>query len=99
MNRLSLALAALAGSASAFPSINPDAMHEFESRQSAPDPTTNFNAKEQLVSNTGTHAFIAPSGSDQRGPCPGLNAAANHVSLRNLGRASSRPALRLLRRR
>ena len=27
---------------------------------------------------TGKHAFKAPSSSDQRGPCPGLNALANH---------------------
>jgi len=27
---------------------------------------------------TGKHAFQAPKGKDQRGPCPGLNALANH---------------------
>ncbi|KAL1799331.1 hypothetical protein ACET3X_003368 [Alternaria dauci] len=27
---------------------------------------------------TGEHAFRAPKGKDQRGPCPGLNALANH---------------------
>lgn len=27
---------------------------------------------------TGEHEFIAPTSSDQRGPCPGLNALANH---------------------
>ena len=27
---------------------------------------------------TGKHAFRAPKGKDQRGPCPGLNALANH---------------------
>lgn len=27
---------------------------------------------------TGNHAFKAPGNSDQRGPCPGLNALANH---------------------
>ncbi|KAL8280569.1 hypothetical protein RQP46_006892 [Phenoliferia psychrophenolica] len=37
-----------------------------------------FNAAEQLVSVTGDHAFIAPGPGDQRGPCAGLNAAANH---------------------
>lgn len=36
------------------------------------DPTT------QYVSTTGNHAFVAPSPSDLRGPCPGLNAMANH---------------------
>ncbi|XP_044724545.1 peroxidase, family 2 domain-containing protein [Hirsutella rhossiliensis] len=37
-----------------------------------------FNAQQQLVSTTGTHRFIAPRPGDQRGPCPGLNAMANH---------------------
>jgi hypothetical protein len=27
---------------------------------------------------SGEHAFLAPSEKDQRGPCPGLNALANH---------------------
>ncbi|ORY86997.1 Chloroperoxidase [Protomyces lactucae-debilis] len=45
--------------------------------------TTTFDAAAQLVSNTGVHAFQAPRnlgqpGGDIRGPCPGLNAAANH---------------------
>jgi len=33
-----------------------------------------FDPNVQYVSNTGAHAFSPPSGSDQRGPCPGLNA-------------------------
>jgi len=37
-----------------------------------------FNATEQRVSTTGRHQFIAPSSKDLRGPCPFLNAAANH---------------------
>ena len=37
-----------------------------------------FNAAAQYVSTTGTHAFVAPGPSDLRGPCPGLNAMANH---------------------
>jgi len=37
-----------------------------------------FNATEQRVSTTGRHQFIAPSSTDLRGPCPFLNAAANH---------------------
>ena len=43
-------------------------------RQASFDPTT------QYVSTTGSHAFVAPNlaGGDQRGPCPGLNALANH---------------------
>lgn len=37
-----------------------------------------FNATAQYVSNTGSHAFVAPSSTDARGMCPGLNAMANH---------------------
>ncbi|ORY14130.1 hypothetical protein BCR34DRAFT_662784 [Clohesyomyces aquaticus] len=40
--------------------------------------TPPFDAKQQYVSNQGAHKFVAPSGNDQRGPCPGLNAMANH---------------------
>lgn len=36
-----------------------------------------FNAKEQYVSTSGEHAWVAPGPTDLRGPCPGLNAAAN----------------------
>ena len=44
-----------------------------------------FDAAEQYVSNTGEHAFVPPSGDDQRGPCPGLNAMANHGYLPHNG--------------
>jgi Peroxidase, family 2 len=37
-----------------------------------------FNAKAQYVSNQGQYAFKAPGPNDARGPCPGLNAMANH---------------------
>ena len=36
------------------------------------DPTT------QHIDVSNAHAFIAPGASDLRGPCPGLNALANH---------------------
>lgn len=36
-----------------------------------------FDAQSQLVSTSGEHAFVAPGPDDARGPCPGLNAAAN----------------------
>lgn len=39
---------------------------------------TGFSASQQYVSNTGAHAFIPPGKNDLRGPCPGLNAMANH---------------------
>ncbi|APA09849.1 hypothetical protein SS1G_05925 [Sclerotinia sclerotiorum 1980 UF-70] len=39
-----------------------------------------FDAASQYVSTTGKNAFVAPDfdAGDVRGPCPGLNAAANH---------------------
>ncbi|RYC57927.1 heme-thiolate peroxidase [Xylaria longipes] len=49
----------------------------FAKRQAA-GITPPFNAQQQYVSNTGDHAFVAPSSSDRRSPCPGLNAMANH---------------------
>ena len=41
---------------------------------------TTFDPAAQLVSTTGSHAWVAPNfaAGDQRGPCPGLNALANH---------------------
>jgi hypothetical protein len=48
-----------------------------EKRVSTPR-STGFSASEQYVSNKGEHAFVAPGSSDLRGPCPGLNAMANH---------------------
>lgn len=48
-----------------------------EKRVSTPR-STGFSASDQYVSNTGKHAFVAPGNGDLRGPCPGLNAMANH---------------------
>lgn len=42
-----------------------------------PTPCLTFN-EDQEVSVTGEHAYASPGVSDIRGPCPGLNAAANH---------------------
>ena len=46
-----------------------------ERRQLLP-PT--FDASQQYVSTTGQYAYVPPKSSDLRGPCPGLNAMANH---------------------
>lgn len=53
---------------------------DLEGRQINPPPPVPpiFNAKEQYVSNKGKYKFVAPGPTDQRGPCPGLNALANH---------------------
>jgi hypothetical protein len=47
---------------------------------SGPFDSTVFNAQEQFVDvRPGTtHEYRAPGSGDKRGPCPGLNAAANH---------------------
>jgi hypothetical protein len=49
-----------------------------------------FNAQQQYVSNQGANAFVPPNFSkgDQRGPCPGLNAMANHGYLPHNGYAT-----------
>jgi hypothetical protein len=46
-----------------------------------------FSASEQFVNvNPGTaHQYVAPGPNDKRGPCPGLNAAANHGFLPHNG--------------
>lgn len=49
---------------------------------------TTFDASQQYISNQGEYAFVAPSGDDQRGPCPGLNAMANHGYLPHNGVAN-----------
>ena len=47
-----------------------------------------FDATSQYVSTSGKYAFVAPGPTDQRGPCPGLNAAANHGYLPHNGVAN-----------
>ena len=48
-------------------------------RQTGPGglPFTTFN-EDQLIDVTGEHAWAPPGAGDLRGPCPGLNALANH---------------------
>lgn len=52
---------------------------QLEQRQSGPGnvPFTTFN-ENQLIDVTGEYAWVAPGPNDLRGPCPGLNALANH---------------------
>jgi hypothetical protein len=47
--------------------------------------TPPFDAAAQYVDTTGEHAWKAPGKYDQRGPCPGLNAMANHGYLPHNG--------------
>lgn len=44
-----------------------------------------FDPTSQQVSTTGQYAWVAPGAGDQRGPCPGLNALANHGYLPHNG--------------
>lgn len=57
----------------------PKAETKHEKRQSGPGniPFTTFN-ENQLINVTGEYAWVAPGPNDIRGPCPGLNALANH---------------------
>lgn len=54
---------------------------------SGPIPSLLFDPIDQFVNvRPGTkHQFIAPTSSQERGPCPGLNAAANHGFLQRSG--------------
>jgi hypothetical protein len=51
---------------------------EAKQRRQLPGVTPTFDASLQYVSTTGKHAYVAPTSNDLRGPCPGLNAMANH---------------------
>jgi len=53
-----------------------------------PVPCLIFDEAEQHVSTSGEHAYAAPKADEIRGPCPGLNAAANHGYLPRSGIAS-----------
>ena len=54
--------------------------HDLEDVLSALNPFTN-----KAIDVSGDHAFRAPSSTDQRGPCPGLNALANHGYIHRSG--------------
>ncbi|CZR58273.1 related to oxidase [Phialocephala subalpina] len=96
------AVAALSTSVSAFPAIALEAAQiaardaEFsQAAKSAHERRLNgflpgFNAAEQLINVSGAHAFTPPdfSAGDLRGPCPGLNALANHNYLPHNGFAT-----------
>ncbi|KAL8980645.1 MAG: hypothetical protein Q9177_005819, partial [Variospora cf. flavescens] len=78
----------------AFPRLNPKAIQHLLKRDPAFKPcpfgydtahkqekrAVGFDPVAQRVSTTGRHAFVPPdfAAGDQRGPCPGLNALANH---------------------
>jgi len=86
------ALAALPLSASAFPHVaeNVAARLASASSRSYEKRAVTFDPTAQLVDVTGEHAFVPPNfaAGDQRGPCPGLNALANHNYLPHNGVAA-----------
>lgn len=86
---------------SAFPQLSPHALQDFLKREAGAkgcpfghDSThkkekraVSFDPVTQYVSTTGEHAFVPPNlaAGDKRGPCPGLNALANHGYLPHNG--------------
>jgi hypothetical protein len=87
-NREIIIAATLASLASAYPFMNvPGAGLNMAKRSSYPDSQrqTTFDAATQLINVAGSHAFVAPGNGDLRGPCPGLNALANHGYLPHNG--------------
>lgn len=84
---------------SAFPAVEIDALKSFAEQTQKVKPRflqeleqqkakrTGFDPTTQYVDVTGAHAFVARDfdAGDQRGPCPGLNALANHNFLPHNG--------------
>lgn len=84
-------LVALAQQALAFPSI----AHDFAQRGHTHSKgkringiLPGFDANAQRIDVAGDHAFLPPGHGDLRGPCPGLNALANHNYLPHDGVAT-----------
>ncbi|KAK5170829.1 hypothetical protein LTR04_003088 [Oleoguttula sp. CCFEE 6159] len=91
--------AALLSQAVAFPAIAQEAATKMAARAAEDGslktkvkrflmPNPGFDAATQYVSNQGAHKFVPPGPGDQRGPCPGLNAMANHNYLPHNGVAT-----------
>ncbi|TGO26420.1 hypothetical protein BPAE_0060g00360 [Botrytis paeoniae] len=60
------------------------AYEERRAKRSSPG----FNAAAQIINVSREHAFVPPGPKDMRGPCPGLNALANHGFLPHNGFAT-----------
>lgn len=65
-------------------------MHQHQNEKRVLGIAPGFNADAQRIDVSGEHAFVPPnfSAGDLRGPCPGLNALANHNYLPHNGWAS-----------
>jgi hypothetical protein len=79
----SILAVAYAGLTAAYPNI----LAELESQKKASSlkKRVPFDPVAQKIDVSGSHAFTAPGNGDQRGPCPGLNALANHNYLPHNG--------------
>ena len=78
----------LATGAAAFPSaIDHVSLEKRQIPGIKPGLSTTFNPEAQHISTSGIHKFVPPdfARGDQRGPCPGLNALANHGYLPHNG--------------
>ncbi|KAL5120691.1 hypothetical protein ACEQ8H_001440 [Pleosporales sp. CAS-2024a] len=73
--------------ANAFPALDPEALNGLTPEKLSAAIRSVYNYKQakrfivdvnKPIEISGNHAFQAPGKSDQRGPCPGLNALANH---------------------
>ena len=75
-----LSLGALVSSVAAFPTVLDQFQKASANEKRLLGLAPGFNADLQRVSTTGDHAFVPPNfdAGDVRGPCPGLNAMANH---------------------
>ncbi|QRW04457.1 peroxidase family 2 domain protein [Ceratobasidium sp. AG-Ba] len=86
---LPLALLAVAGPSLAYPSadkhVEGDCPFAKARRQVNMPRATTFDPVRQKIDVSGVHAFKPPKTGDLRGPCPGLNALANHGYLPHNG--------------
>jgi hypothetical protein len=92
MKSNSILCLAFTGVATAYPSILQHLEEQGSSasreKRQLPGLTPPFDAASQYIDTTGQYAFKAPGDTDQRGPCPGLNAMANHGYLPHNGIAT-----------
>jgi hypothetical protein len=89
-----LALVSSAAQVSAFPALNPGNLESFtpEKLDGAMEAVEKFRKDKRFIVDirkpidiSGQHVFKAPRDSDRRGPCPGLNALANHGYISRTG--------------
>ncbi|TVY23957.1 Aromatic peroxygenase [Lachnellula hyalina] len=82
-----LSFGALASGVVAFPTVLDQLQRSSANEKRLLGITPGFNAAAQYVSTTGAHTFVPPDfdAGDVRGPCPGLNAMANHGYLPHNG--------------